>query len=119
MHEADDTQTSPCEVPYRVNTALGPAVVTLVCAVLGAAASDAPGEPGDNVDRLMLRSTVIGHPDVYAVFERPRGHSEKWRRITGDLTLAQLSRWRSHRLPTAGYLSHAFNSWLTTVAERG
>jgi hypothetical protein len=117
MSADNEPGEQPGEVPYRVHTALGPAVITLVCMARDVGSHNAMlGESVTQVDRLVLRSAVAGQSDVYAVFERPSGQLDRWRRITGDLTLAELGSWPAHRTPTAGYVSPAFEAWLTGVA---
>lgn len=97
----------PNEAPYRVQTPAGPAVVTLVSVARGV---ELPG--GASGDRVILRSTVAGHPDVYAVFERAADPGGRWRRVTDELTLADLDTWTAHRRATSSTLGSAFESWI-------
>jgi hypothetical protein len=101
-----DNDVPDNEVPLVVQTPHGTAVVSLVSVAL---ASRSAG----NADRLILRSTIDGRPDIFAVFERHRGDPTWWK-VTADLTLAELNDWPDRRRPGARP-TPPFQRWLDRV----
>lgn len=97
---------SPNEVPFEVRTSIGRAVVSVVAVVVDR-------RSGGEVDRLVLRSAVVGHEDVYAVFERG-GADRSWCKVTDDLTATQLQDWPGHRRQPA-HPTPPFRQWLDRV----
>jgi hypothetical protein len=100
-----------------VQTPNGPAVIALVTVALDVPLVGARDRT-IRCDRLILRSAVEGQPDAYAVFERVHGPAERWQKVTGDLTLAELNEWPAHRRATRGWSGHSFERWLDHVARR-
>lgn len=94
------------EVPIVVPTPDGSATVSVVAVVMGSRSMA-------NVDRLILKSTMDDRPDVYAVFERHRG-DQSWRKVTADLSLAELEHWQQLRRPDA-WPTRPFQQWLDRV----
>lgn len=99
------------ERPYRAWTPHGPAEITFVAAALDIPLPDNKAMGS----RLALRSTTVGLPDAYAVFERVNGPDAEWRKVTPNLSLAALDDWRAHRRVIGGRLAGPFQRWLDNV----
>jgi hypothetical protein len=112
MTKSSSTSACPGEAPYQVQTTAGIAVISLVAAIMNIQPTDP--EHGKQCDRLVLRSTVEGLPDMYAVFERRHGSAESWWKVTDDLSLGELDDWparRRHRVSP----STPFQRWLDRI----
>lgn len=101
------------EVPFRVSTTRGQAVITLVAVTHNVELrGDGTGhDAAVRRDRIVLRAALTGYPNVYVVFERVGG-TVSWQRATNDLTLAELGDWTAHRCSTGSPLDPAFEAWL-------
>lgn len=101
---------------YCVETPLGLATLSLVNVELDVEFSPARSTgPAVRGDRALVRSTVPGQADLWAVFERA-GCKSGWTQVTADLTADQIADWARHRA-AVGSKSRTFDEWLGSEVQ--